>query len=509
MKKIWKILFSQTTLYILLMLVQVAFLVLSILFLSQNYAWVYASLLLLNAVLIVYITNSNKNPSYKISWLVVIAIVPIFGGLSYLFIKTRKDTRNFFRKYEIQLQKTQHMLTQNATCNQHLTQESQQVANLSTYLQHTGYPVYENTAVTYFSQGEEQFAEIKNRLRQAKRFIFIEYFIISPGKMWDEFLKILIDRANAGVEIRLMYDGIGTKFFSKADFIEIAKKHHIQCKVFNPFRPLLSSAQNNRDHRKILVIDGNLAFNGGTNLADEYINEKVRFGHWKDTAIMLEGEAVWSYTMMFLQLWNMNKNDKTEPYERYRPTTRPKANHVGFVQPFGTSPLTEDQKCVMVYLDLISNAKRYIYIETPYLIPDHELLTALKLAAQKGVDVRIITPHIPDKWFVYQIAWNYYYELLQAGVKIFEYTPGFIHAKCMLVDDELAVLGTINLDYRSLHLHFECASLLYHCDVIQTMLADFLKTQQRSQTITLEDCKNRKWYQKCNSYVLGLFAPLL
>lgn len=186
MKKIWKILFSQTTLYILLLLVQIAFLVLSILFLSQNYAWVYASLLLLNAVLIVYITNSNKNPSYKISWLVVIAIVPIFGGLSYLFIKTRKDTRNFFRKYEIQLQKTQHMLTQNATCNQHLIQESQQVANLSTYLQRTGYPVYENTAVTYFSQGEEQFAEIKNRLRQAKRFIFIEYFIISPGKMWDE-----------------------------------------------------------------------------------------------------------------------------------------------------------------------------------------------------------------------------------------------------------------------------------------------------------------------------------
>ncbi|MCI5845218.1 MAG: cardiolipin synthase [Oscillospiraceae bacterium] len=509
LKKIWKFLFSQNTLYILLMLIQLAFLVLSVLFLNQNYAWVYGALLLLNGVMIIYITNSRKNPSYKISWLVVIAVLPIFGGLSYLFLKTRKDTRNFFHNYEEQMKKTRSLLPQEPDAAKHLLEDSRQLYNLSTYLQRTGFPVYEQTNVTYFPLGEDQFAEIKNRLRQAKRFIFIEYFIIAPGKMWDEFLEILIDRARAGVEIRLMYDGIGTKFFSTDDFIEIAKKHHIQCKVFNPFRPLLSSAQNNRDHRKILVIDGNIAFNGGTNLADEYINEKVRFGHWKDTAIMLEGAAVWSYTMMFLQLWNMHQPNKQEAYAQYRPTKLPKQTNGGFIQPFGDSPTANDLKGVMVYLDLISNAKRYIYIETPYLIPDHDLLTALKLAAEKGVDVRIITPHIPDKWYVYQIAWNYYRELLEAGVKIFEYTPGFIHAKCFVVDDELAVLGTINLDYRSLYLHFECASLIYRCDVIQTMLADFLKTQQRSQPITLEDCKNRKWYQKCNSYVLGLFAPLL
>jgi len=509
MKKIWKHLFNQNMLYILLMLVQIAFLVLSVLFLNRNYAWVYGALLLLNGLLIIYITNSRKNPTYKNAWLVVIAVLPIFGGLSYLFLKTRKDTRIFFRNYKQQMEQTKHLLAQEPDAARHLLNDSQQVYNLSTYLQHTGFPVYEQTNVTYFPLGEEQFAEMKNRLREAKRFIFIEYFIIAPGKMWNEFLEILIERARAGVEVRLMYDGFGTKFFSTGDFLKIAKQHHIQCRCFNPFRPLLSSAQNNRDHRKILVIDGNIAFNGGTNLADEYINEKVRFGHWKDTAIMLEGAAVWSYTMMFLQLWNMNNPNKKEAYDQYRPTYLPKQTNGGFIQPYGDSPMQDDVKGVMVYLDLISNAKRYVYIETPYLIPDHDLLTALKLAAEKGVDVRIITPHIPDKWYVYQLAWNAYQELLESGVKIFEYTPGFIHAKSFVVDDELAVLGTINMDYRSLYLHFECATLIYHCNVIQTMLADFLKTQRKSQPITLEDCKNRKWYQKCNSYVLGLLAPLL
>lgn len=508
LKKLLKRLFSQNTLYILMMLVQITFLVLSVLLLNQNYAWVYGALTLLNIVLIIYITNSNDHPSYKISWLIVIAVLPIFGGLTYLFLKTRKDTRRFFQQYEDQIQKTRDFLPQNPETADHLLAQNQRVYNLSTYLQKSGFPVYENTRVTYFPLGEAQFAEMKKQLRKAKHFIFIEYFIISPGKMWDEFLEILIDRSHAGVEIRLMYDGIGTKFFSTDDFIAIAKKHHIQCKVFNPFRPLLTSTQNNRDHRKILIIDGNIAFNGGTNLADEYINEKVRFGHWKDTAIMLEGAGVWNYTMMFLHLWNMNSS-KTEAYSQYYPHPHKTLASSGFVQPFGDSPSANDKTGVMVYMDLISNAKRYVYIQTPYLIPDHELLTALKLASQKGVDVRIITPHIPDKWYVYQIAWNYYQELLQAGAKIFEYTPGFIHAKCMIVDDELAVLGTINLDYRSLYLHFECASLLYQCDVIKTMLGDFRKTQQKSQRITLEDCDNRKWYQKCNSYVLGLFSPLL
>ena len=385
MKKIWKHLFNQNMLYILLMLVQIAFLVLSVLFLNRNYAWVYGALLLLNGLLIIYITNSRKNPTYKNAWLVVIAVLPIFGGLSYLFLKTRRDTRIFFHNYKQQMEQTKPLLTQEPDAARHLFNDSQQVYNLSTYLQHTGFPVYEHTNVTYFPLGEEQFAEMKNRLREAKRFIFIEYFIIAPGKMWNEFLEILIERARAGVEVRLMYDGFGTKFFSTGDFLKIAKQHHIQCRCFNPFRPLLSSAQNNRDHRKILVIDGNIAFNGGTNLADEYINEKVRFGHWKDTAIMLEGAAVWSYTMMFLQLWNMNNPNKKEAYDQYRPTYLPKQTNGGFIQPYGDSPVQDDVKGVMVYLDLISNAKRYVYIETPYLIPDHDLLTALKLAAEKGM----------------------------------------------------------------------------------------------------------------------------
>ena len=509
MKKIWKHLFNQNMLYILLMLVQIAFLVLSVLFLNRNYAWVYGALLLLNGLLIIYITNSRKNPTYKNAWLVVIAVLPIFGGLSYLFLKTRRDTRIFFRNYKQQMEQTKPLLTQEPDAARHLFNDSQQVYNLSTYLQHTGFPVYEQTNVTYFPLGEEQFAEMKNRLREAKRFIFIEYFIIAPGKMWNEFLEILIERARAGVEVRLMYDGFGTKFFSTGDFLKIAKQHHIQCRCFNPFRPLLSSAQNNRDHRKILVIDGNIAFNGGTNLADEYINEKVRFGHWKDTAIMLEGAAVWSYTMMFLQLWNMNNPNKKEAYNQYRPTYLPKQTNGGFIQPYGDSPVQDDVKGVMVYLDLISNAKRYVYIETPYLIPDHDLLTALKLAAEKGVDVRIITPHIPDKWYAFAVAKTYYKELIEGGVQIYEYTPGFVHAKVFVSDDDTATVGSINLDFRSLYLHFENGVFIYDNPEVQKVEEDFQNTLAKCHKVTVTEVRNRGVLMKVAGQVLRLVAPLM
>lgn len=515
--KLIKKVFSRNATFIIIMLLQVAFWVLSVLLLKQHYTWVYGTIVLVNLTIIVYITSSKQNPSYKMVWIILIAVVPVFGGLTYLFLKTRLDSRHFYRMYCKKEDLTKHFFKSENNKSDILEIKDKNISayNLTNYIYSTGFPVYKNTDIIYYPLGENQFEAMKKELKKAEKFIFMEYFIVSTGVLWDEILEILKERSAAGVDVRLMVDGIGTQFFNMSGSYlkNIEKNYGIQCKVFNPFRPFLSSVQNNRDHRKITVIDGKIAFNGGTNIADEYINEKVRFGHWKDTAIMLKGEAVWSFTMLFLQLWDMNDTEN-QMYEIYKPdfsskTVKSNYNDCGYVQPFGDNPITDEHIGAMVYLDLINNAKNYVYITTPYLIPDHELITALKLAARKGVDVRIILPHIPDKWYVYEIAWNYYSELIESGVKIFEYTPGFIHAKHIIVDDELAVIGTINFDYRSLYLHFECGSLMYKCNAISDMLSDFYETQEKSERITIEDCKNRPFYQKAFSYILGLFAPLL
>ena len=510
MKKIWKHLFNQNMLYILLMLVQIAFLVLSVLFLNRNYAWVYGALLLLNGLLIIYITNSRKNPTYKNAWLVVIAVLPIFGGLSYLFLKTRRDTRIFFHNYEQQMEQTKPLLVQEPDAARHLFNDSQQVYNLSTYLQHTGFPVYEQTNVTYFPLGEEQFAEMKNRLREAKRFIFIEYFIIAPGKMWDEFLEILIERARAGVEVRLMYDGFGTKFFSTGDFLKIAKQHHIQCRCFNPFRPLLSSAQNNRDHRKILVIDGRVGFTGGVNLADEYINAVDRFGHWKDAAVLITGEAAWSMTLMFQEMWAMvtGKDEDFAAYYPWQDAPCPVKGR-GMVQPYGDTPLDQENVCEHVYRQILDTARDYVYITTPYLILDATMLSSLSLAAKSGVDVRIITPGIPDKKLVYQTTRSYYAPLVRRGVRIYEYTPGFIHQKQTLCDGETATVGTINFDYRSLYHHFENGVLLHGCGAIGAIGEDFAQIFEVSREVTEQYKGKRSMGLRIIQCILRLFAPLL
>ena len=383
-------------------------------------------------------------------------------------------------------------------------------AQLSYYLSHQlGFPTYRNTEVEYFPVGEDKFASMIKELEKAEKFIFMEYFIVEEGIMWDTILEILKRKVNEGVEVRFMYDGMCAFDLLPYSYPKKLQKFGIKCKMSNKIRPFVSTIQNNRDHRKICVIDGQTGYVGGVNLAYEYINEKERFGHWKDTAVLLRGDAVQSLTMIFLQMWDVDMRG-VEPYGKYLTKKAESLNdRLGYVIPYADSPFDHENVGEEVYFHILNHAKKYVHIMTPYLILDNEMLTTLIRAAKSGIEVIIIMPHIPDKWYVYQLAWNAYQELLESGVKIFEYTPGFIHAKSFVVDDELAVLGTINLDYRSLYLHFECATLIYHCNVIQTMLADFLKTQRKSQPITLEDCKNRKWYQKCNSYVLGLLAPLL
>ena len=349
-------------------------------------------------------------------------------------------------------------------------------------------------------------------LRKAERYIFMEYFIVEKGEMWDSILEILKEKAAAGVEVRFMYDGMCSLTLMPYGYPKQLEKYGIHCKMFSPVRPVLSSYQNNRDHRKITVIDGHTAFTGGVNLADEYINRKVRFGHWKDTAIMLKGDAATGFLMMFLQMWNITEH-RTDDYARYlyRPATqKPKEpDCTGFVMPYGDSPLDNETVGQHVYMDILNESRYYVHIMTPYLILDSDMITSLTFAAKRGIETIIIMPHIPDKIYAYLLARSYYAELLQAGVKIYEYMPGFVHAKVFTSDNTKAVVGSINMDYRSLHLHFECAVYLFRNPAVQQAEADFQETLKHCQEITLEDCRTYPMPKKIAGKVLRLFAPLM
>lgn len=509
LKKILSKIFSRNAISILLLIAQIIFLIMAVAIIGEKFYFVYLFLIVLDIVLVIYIMNKNENPAYQLAWIIMISVFPLFGGIVYVYIK---HSQKFPRDISIIYQKhAKDYLLQNNDVLNLLDENSQSSGNLAKYIIDYGtYPVYQHSTVEYFSLGELQFEAMTRELKKAKKFIFMEFFIISEGYMLDTIFEILMKKADEGLDVRLMYDGIGTGMLNlNARAFKGLKAHGVKCKAFNPFTPFLSSIQNNRDHRKTIVIDGHTAFNGGTNLADEYINRIERFGHWKDTAIMVKGEAVWNYTVMFLQLWEIDERNKSD-YEQFIPSEMAFLEYEsdGFVQPFSDSPLDNENVGKLVYMDLINNAKKYVNITTPYLILDHELLTALQFAAKKGVDVRIITPHIPDKWYVHDIAWNTYPDLISSGVKIFEYTPGFIHAKSCIADDNIAVIGTINLDYRSLYLHFESASILYNCSVINDMKKDFDETLAMSQQITVEDCANRPVIKKIAGCILKIFAPL-
>ena len=347
-------------------------------------------------------------------------------------------------------------------------------------------------------------------LESAEHFIFLEYFIIEEGHMFHQIEDILEKKVKEGVEVRLIYDDVGCIGTLPPRYYKQLQKKGIKCAAFNPFRPLLSVIMNNRDHRKIFVVDGAVGFTGGINLADEYINEVKRFGYWKDTGVRIEGEAVWSLTSMFLSMWNYIVHS-TEDYSRFMPAQHQKApfENDGFVQPYGDSPLDHESVGENIYLNIINRAKNYVYIFTPYLIIDHEMLTALCNAAKDGVDVRIVTPGIPDKKMIFLLTQSYYAPLIQSGVKIYQYTPGFIHAKCFVCDDEIATVGSVNLDFRSLYLHFECGVFFYRSAVVAQVKEDCLNTFVCSEQMTAEFCRNRPVPVRLLQSVLRLLAPLL
>lgn len=468
-----------------------------------NVQWIFSF------VMIIYLFNCDMDSSAKLTWMLVISFLPLLGTAFLLWTQTNfyhKKTTEFSRE---QVDNTKYMLEQPVDVISEVRNDGSGTDDLSKYLCNGGcFPLYGGTDVTYFDLGEKKFDAMLEELEKAEKFIFMEYFIIEEGYMWGRILDVLTRKAREGVDVRVMYDGMCEMSTLPPNYWKLLRAEGIKAKAFSPIKPLVSSHYNYRDHRKILVIDGKTAFNGGVNLADEYINRIERFGHWKDTALMLKGEAVKSFTLMFLQMWNMG--EKEPDYDTFLSAPWGEVNGAsGYVMPYCDNPLDEYKAGEAVYMDILNRATDYVHIMTPYLILDGELLNALTFAAQRGVDVKIILPGIPDKKMPYALAKTHYKALKKAGVKIYEYTPGFIHAKMFISDDIKAVVGTINLDYRSLYHHFECATYLYKTDCIEDIENDFQSTLAACAEVTEETIKNEAFSRKLTGSLAKMIAPLM
>lgn len=478
--------------------------------LDEYFIYIQGLFMLLSIWLVLKIINSRSNPIYKIAIMVPILTLPVVGALLYFVLGNNKPMTLFKEKILKEFLNSSHLLAQDQKVIDELMDLDKSMANQSKYILNvSSFPIYNNTITQYLSPGEVMFEKLKEELSQARQYIFIEFFILQEGLMWNSILDILVQKVQEGVEVRVMYDDVGSIYLLPPGFNQKLAAMGIQCAAFNPVSPVLSLRMNNRDHRKIVVIDGQVAFTGGINVADEYINAYAKHGHWKDAGIMIKGEAAWSYTFMFLHLWNATKPTDTN-YEKYKPVNQDVFYETdGFVQPYADMPLDEDLLAENIYLNIISKAKNYVYIYTPYLIADNEIVTALCLAAQTGVDVRIVTPHCPDKWYVHLVTRSYYPQLIKAGVKIYEYSPGFIHAKTFVADDEVATVGSPNLDFRSLYLHFECGAWLYRSAAVRELKEDYLETLKICTAIYAKDCAAVKWPTRAIQSVLRIFAPLM
>lgn len=467
---------------------------------------------ILSIVVVIYIVNKEDNPSYKLAWVILLLAFPLLGGAFYIYIGNKRPSRRLHKILNKEEKDTRSLLPKNEQAAQRLRQLDEGAFCQSEYISNIAqYPLYDNSDVVYFSSGESCYEQVLKEIRKAKHFIFMEYFIIKEGLMLDEILEILKKKAKEGVDVRIMYDDVGCISEIPNDFHKQMEACGISCMRFNVFIPIVSTAWNNRDHRKILVVDGHTAFTGGFNIADEYVNWEERFGYWKDSGLMLRGQAAWSLTVMFLRAWNPLRKIEQKEVEKDYMKFYPKDKKVigdGFIQPYSDTPLDSEIVGESIYLNIIGNATKYLYITTPYLIIDNELMTALCLAAKRGVDVRIITPGIPDKKSIFLVTQSYFYPLIKAGVRIYSYTPGFIHAKNVVCDGKVATIGTVNWDYRSLYLHFECGVFMAYTSAVNDIYEDYKETLKQSKEITLEDCTKPLFLRLLQS-ILRCFAPLL
>lgn len=479
MKKIFNMIFGRVTITVLLIGLQLYWMYLLFARLQERAIWLEGALGVLSVFILLMVVISNQNPAYKIGWIILIGLLPILGGLLYVVMSNKKPARRLRRR----IQAAEAELWQQIRALPEMEPQIEaRILALSRYIAENGpFPIHQNTKVQYFKLGEEMFAGMLEDLKRAEKFIFFEYFIVGDGHMWREIEKILIEKAAQGVDVRVMYDDLGCVGVLPKDIKALTEKN-IKVVAFNPLVPFLALVMNNRDHRKILVIDGNIGYNGGINIADEYINIDPPYGHWKDTGIRLEGDAVLNLSVMFLSIWNAYYPEKSQ-IQKYMPTVKIE-NNQGYVQSFSDSPLDDEMISENIYMDILWQAKDYVYIFTPYLIIDHEMTVALTMAAKRGVDVRLVVPKIPDKKAPYHLAESYFGPLTEAGVKIYLYTPGYIHAKSYVSDDRIAVVGTINMDYRSLYLHFECGTLLIDSPAIADLKKDCFDTFAISELVT-------------------------
>lgn len=501
--------FSRTGLVTVLLLMNTALVTLLFWRFYEYLPHFFGTSAVLSAAMVLTVINGRHDPSARVTWLIIVMCSPVFGSVLYFYVQSDMGHRHLRNQIRERIRSTGELIPQDPEVAAAFERVDPGAAGLARYLRRRDYfPTCANTDATYFPSGETLFAQLLNELEQAKDFIFLEYFIVEEGTMWGQILEILARKAAQGVDVRVMYDGFCEFVLLPRDYPQLLRKLGISCRVFSPVTPFVSTHYNYRDHRKIAVIDGHTAFTGGVNLADEYINEKPRFGHWKDTGLMVKGDAAREFTLMFLQMWSIEDSDTK--FDRFlnRPMP-PVQEDGGFVIPYWDCPLDQRKVAQQVYMDILNRAQRYVHIMTPYLILDSEMENALKFAAERGVDVRLILPGIPDKKMPYALAKTHYPSLLDSGVRIYEYTPGFVHAKSFVCDDKEAVVGTINLDYRSLYHHFECAAYLYGGDCIADIEEDYRATEKLCRRVTRETVKAERLSVKLMGCLLKIIAPLL
>ena len=510
MKRFLNIIFGRAVVVAISIIFQFLWLF-SILHRLSNY-YVQLSIIakLIGILMVLGIVLNRDNPAYKLVWAVVILTFPVFGVFLYAFVGQSKVPKKMNRKFSEINDRFDKYKAQDEEILDEL-KSNEDIRSQCYYLsKNSGYGAYKNTDVTYFPQTDEAFASMLEELSSAKKYIFMEYFAFEDAEAFAQIEAILEKKVKDGVEVRMIYDDFGSLGYFNNKFVKRLLAKGIKVRAFNPLVPIFYIFMNNRDHRKIMVIDGRVSFNGGFNMCDEYFNIVNPYGHWKDTAVRLEGDAVRNHVIMFLQMWN-SIEDTDSDYEKYFEIPEFHAkDDKAVVVPFSDSPL--DHECVgeNVYLNIIRHAKRYVYISTPYLIIDNEMMEALCLASKSGVDVRIITPGIPDKKIIYMLTKSYYPQLIDAGVRIYHYTPGFIHAKGYVCDDEVGVVGTINMDYRSLYLHFECGTFIYNSDAIAALKSDFCETFEICEEVLKKNQPRRKsLIFGTFKAILRLFAPLM
>ena len=471
-------------------------------------------------LMIIYLFNTEMDSSAKLTWLFIIALFPLPGAIFLAFTQVEVGHIALKRRMLHIIDSTKDCLLQDENVMKALSEDKSGIVEMSKYLSKTGdFPIYNNTEVTYFSSGEEKYEALIEELKSAKKFIFLEYFIITEGYMWGTILKILIDKVKEGVEVRVLYDGMCEMSQLPHNYAERLETFGIKANTFSKIHPFVSTYYNYRDHRKVLVVDGKVAFNGGVNLADEYINRQKRYGHWKDSAVMIKGDAVKAYTLMFLQMWSEEQGyvelgdyleaDSTPRISKTADSSENKFSPSGYVMPYSDIPLDDEKVGENIYMDVLNRAHSYVHIMTPYLVLDDELRTSIKYAASRGVEISIILPGIPDKKMAYALAKSHYKDLVKSGVHIYEYTPGFVHTKNFVSDDEKAIVGTINLDYRSLYHHFECATYMYKTDAVADVERDFQDTLAKCREVNLDTIKHEKIFYKLMGPLVKLIAPLM